>query len=190
MAKRPHRQKLGDRMLVKGAKAAEVKIDYAIAPLTKMTNDLDHFWGYDVLPELVSPEMATKFGGALATLNAAIEEQDVDEVVKWSGVCLRGLKAMHDAALASNAAPASDEAWLIMADGKQYALLKDGRSWQRFQGKHPDIEVVTERELILALRWYRESRVGRMMSEVKDHFPQAEMIEFREDKIDGLFDNQ
>lgn len=188
--KRPHRQKLGDRMLVKGAKEAEVKIDYAIAPLTKMTNDLDHFWGYDILPELVSPEMATKFGGALATLNAAIEAQDVDEVVKWSGVCLRGLKAMHDAALASNAAPASDEAWLIMADGKQYALLKDGRSWQRFQQKHPDIEVVTERELILALRWYRESRVGRVMTEVKDHFPQAEVIEFREDKIDGLFDNQ
>ena len=188
--KRPQRQKSGDRMLAKHAREIEIRIDYAVAPLTKLTNDLDHFWGLDILAELVQPEMAEKFGGAVAKLNAAIEAQDVDEVVKWSGVCLRGLKAMHDAALASNAAPASNEAWLIMADGKQYALLKDGRSWQRFQEKHPDIEVVTERELILALRWYRESRVGRVMTEVKDHFPQAEVIEFREDKIDGLFDNQ
>jgi hypothetical protein len=161
-----------------------------VAPLTKLTRDLDHFWGIDTLVEIVPPEMAEKFGGAVAKLNAAIEAQDVDEVVKWVGVCMRGSKAMHEAALASGAAPASDEAWLIQADDKQYALLKDGRAWQRFQDKHPDIEVVTERELILALRWYRESRVGRVMAEVKDHFPQAEVIDFKEDKLDGLFGNQ
>jgi hypothetical protein len=177
-------------MLAKHAREVEIRIDYAVAPLTKLTRDLDHFWGLDILAELVQPEMAEKFGMAVAKLNAAIEAQDVDEVVKWVGVCMRGSKAMHEAALASGAAPASDEAWLIQADDKQYALLKDGRAWQRFQEKHPDIEVVTERELILALRWYRESRVGRVMSEVKDHFPQAEVIDFKEDRLDGLFDNQ
>jgi hypothetical protein len=188
--KRPQRQKSGDRMLAKHAREVEIRIDYAVAPLTKLTRDLDHFWGIDTLVEIVPPEMAEKFGMAVAKLNAAIEAQDVDEVVKWVGVCMRGSKAMHEAALASGAAPASDEAWLIQADDKQYALLKDGRAWQRFQEKHPDIEVVTERELILALRWYRESRVGRVMSEVKDHFPQAEVIDFKEDKLDGLFGNQ
>lgn len=188
--KRPQRQKSGDRMLAKHAREIEIRIDYAVAPLTKLTADLDKFWGVDTLVELVAPEMAEKFGMAVAKLNAAIEAQDVDEVVKWVGVCMRGSKAMHEAALASGAAPASDEAWLIQADDKQYALLKDGRAWQRFQDKHPDIEVVTERELILALRWYRESRVGRVMSEVKDHFPQAEVINFKEDKLDGLFGNQ
>jgi hypothetical protein len=187
--KRPQRQKSGDRMLAKHAREVEIRIDYAVAPLTKLTRDLDHFWGLDILTELVQPEMAEKFGGAVAKLNAAIEAQDVDEVVKWVGVCMRGSKAMHEAALASGAAPASDEAWLIQADDKQYALLKDGRAWQRFQDKHPDIEIVTERELILALRWYRESRVGRVMSEVKDHFPQAEVIEFREDTTEGLFEH-
>jgi hypothetical protein len=174
-------------MLAKHAREVEIRIDYAVAPLTKLTHDLDHFWGIDTLVEIVPPEMAEKFGGAVAKLNAAIEAQDVDEVVKWVGVCMRGSKAMHQAALASGAAPASDEAWLIIADGKQYALLKNGRSWQRFQEKYPNIELVTERELILALRWYRESRVGRVMSEVKDHFPQAEVIEFREDTTEGLF---
>jgi hypothetical protein len=188
--KHPQRQKSGDRMLAKYAREVEIRIDYAVAPLTKLTRDLDHFWGIDTLVEIVPPEMAEKFGGAVAKLNAAIEAQDVDEVVKWVGVCMRGSKAMHEAALASGAAPASDEAWLIQADDKQYALLKDGRAWQRFQDKHPDIEVVTERELILALRWYRESRVGRVMAEVKDHFPQAEVIDFKEDKLDGLFGNQ
>ena len=188
--KHPQRQKSGDRMLAKHAREVEIRIDYAVAPLTKLTRDLDHFWGIDTLVEIVPPEMAEKFGGAVAKLNAAIEAQDVDEVVKWVGVCMRGSKAMHEAALASGAAPASDEAWLIQADDKQYALLKDSRAWQRFQEKHPDIEVVTERELILALRWYRESRVGRVMAEVKDHFPQAEVINFKEDSLDGLFDNQ
>jgi hypothetical protein len=177
-------------MLAKHAHETEIRIDYAVAPLTKLTRDLDHFWGIDTLVEIVPPEMAEKFGGAVAKLNAAIEAQDVDEVVKWVGVCMRGSKAMHETALASGAAPASDEAWLIQADDKQYALLKDGRSWQRFSEKHPDIEVVTERELILALRWYRESRVGRVMTEVKDHFPQAEVIDFKEDRLDGLFSNQ
>jgi hypothetical protein len=188
--KRPQRQKSGDRMLAKHAREVEIRIDYAVAPLTKLTRDLDHFWGIDTLVEIVPPEMAEKFGGAVARLNAAIEAQDVDEVVKWVGVCMRGSKAMHETALASGAAPASDEAWLIIADGKQYALLKNGRSWQRFQEKYPNIELVTERELILALRWYRESRVGRVMTEVKDHFPQAEVIDFKEDRLDGLFDGQ
>ena len=187
--KRPQRQKSGDRMLAKHAHETEIRIDYAVAPLTKLTRDLDHFWGIDTLVEIVPPEMAAKFGGAVAKLNAAIEAQDVNEVVKWVGVCMRGSKAMHDAALASGAALASDEAWLIQADDKQYALLKDGRAWQRFQEKHPDIEVVTERELILALRWYRESRVGKFMAEAKDHFPQAEVIDFREDTTEGLFEH-
>lgn len=174
--KRPRRQKAGDRLIAAQAREAEVRIDHAIAPFTKITNDLDHFWGYDVLPELVDPEMAEKFGGAVAKLNAAIDADDVNEVVKWSGVCIRGSKAMHEAALASGAAPASDEAWIITADEKQYALLKDGRSWQRFQEKHPEIEVVTERELILALEWYQESRLGKMMEEAKKHFPKAEVV--------------
>lgn len=188
--KRPRRQKVGDRLIAAQAREAEIRIDHAIAPLTKLTSDLDHFWGYDVLPEIVQPEMSEKFGGALAKLNAAIDADDVAEVVKWVGVCMRGCKAMHETALASGAAPASDEAWIITADGKQYALLKDGRSWQRFQEKHPKIEVVTERELILALEWYRQSRIGKMMEEVKDHFPQAEVIEFKEDELDGLFDSK
>lgn len=188
--KRPRRQKSGDRLIAAQAREAEVRIDHAIAPLTKLTNDLDHFWGYDVLPEIVQPDMAEKFGGGLARLNAAIDEDNVDEVVKWVGVCMRGCKAMHEAALASGAAPASDEAWIITADGKQYALLKDGRAWQRFSEKHPKIEVVTERELILALEWYRQSRIGKMMEEVKDHFPQAEVVEFKDDELDGLFDSK
>lgn len=187
--KRPQRQKLGDRMLVKGAREAEVKIDYAVAPLTKLANELDKFWGIDTLVEIVPPEMASKFGMAVAKLNAAIEAQDVDEVVKWVGVCMRGSKAMHDAALASGAAPASDEAWLIQADDKQYALLKDSRAWQRFRDKHPDIEVLTEREIIMAISFFRKSKLGEMVGETKKHFPEAEVIDFREDTTEGLFEH-
>lgn len=186
--KRPRRQKSGDRLIGAQAREAEVRIDHAIAPLTKLTNDLDHFWGYDVLPEIVQPEMAEKFGGALAKLNAAVDADDVAEVVKWVGVCMRGCKAMHEAALASGAAPASDEAWIITADEKQYALLKDSRSWQRFSEKHPKIEVVTERELILALEWYRQSRIGQMMEEAKKHFPQAEVVGTNDKGGDELCD--
>ena len=188
--KRPQRQKSGDRMLAKHAREIEIRIDYAVAPLTKLTADLDKFWGVDTLVELVPPDMAEKFGGAVAKLNAAIEAQDVNEVVKWVGVCMRGSKAMHKAALASGAAPASDEAWLIIADGKQYALLKNGRSWQRFQEKYPDIEVLTEREIIMAISFFRKSKLGEMVGETKKHFPKAEVIDFREDSLDGLFDNQ
>lgn len=187
--KRPQRQKSGDRMLAKHAREAEIRIDYAVAPLTKLTNDLDKFWGVDTLVELVPPDMACKFGGAVAKLNAAIEAQDVDEVIKWVGVCMRGSKAMHEAALASGAAPASDEAWIIAADDKQFALLKDSRSWQRFQEKHPDIEVLTEREIIMAISFFRKSKLGEMVGETKKHFPEAEVIEFREDMIEGLFEH-
>ena len=187
--KRPQRQKSGDRMLAKHAHETEIRIDYAVAPLTKLTRDLDHFWGIDTLVEIVPPEMAEKFGGAVAKLNAAIEAQDVDEVVKWVGVCMRGSKAMHETALASGAAPASDEAWLIQADDKQYALLKDVRAWQRFQDKHPDIEVLTEREIIMAISFFRKSKLGEMVGETKKHFPEAEVIDFREDTTEGLFEH-
>jgi hypothetical protein len=71
--KRPTRQRKSDRMLHSGVTQEEIQCDYALAPFDHMAHSLDLKWGVDRLVELVSPDMAERYGSAMAKLNAAID---------------------------------------------------------------------------------------------------------------------
>lgn len=181
--KRPRREKKSDRLIYPGASARDIRVDYAVAPFDRMANEMDRLWGADRLVELVPPEMAEKFGSAMAKLNEAIDSGEVEQVTLRVGVCMRGLQAMDQAARNSGAQPATDEVWLVAADGRQYGLLRDARAWQRAQEKHPGVELVSEREIVLALEMYKRSVTGRTIDAVKSSFPGAEVVEIRDQDL-------
>ena len=181
---RPRRQRKSDRLIHPGASGNEIVVDHALAPFDRMAIEMEHKWGVDRLVELVAPEMAAKYGSAMAKLNDAINAEDVEEVTLRVGVCMRGMAAMDQAATQAGAQPASDDVWLIQADGKQYGLMRDGRGWRRAQEKHPDVQLVTEREMILAIEMYRQSVAGQTIDAVKDSFPQAEVIKVKNTNIE------
>jgi hypothetical protein len=186
--KRPTRQRKADRLINPGRAPEEIQCDFAVAPFDRMAHDMDKKWGVDVLVELVSPETAAKYGSALTKLHAAIDAHDPNMTAARAAVCMRGMQAMDAEATAAGKAPAADDVWILAFQGKQVGLLKDARSWQRVKQTHPDLELITEADAILALEFYAQSKLGEMQAMIKQDFPQAEVVRFKL-KNEGLEDD-
>ena len=182
--KRPTRQRKSDRLLHSGVTQEEIQCDYALAPLDHLAFAMDKKWGVDRLVELVQPDMAERYGSAMAKLNAAIEAHDPAQVSLRAAVCMRGLQAMDQAATQAGAEPASREVWLVQADGREYGLLRDARAWQSVKEKHPDLRLLTEREMVLAIEMYLRSQTGQMVEAVKSSFPQADVIKIPNNNLE------
>lgn len=163
-------------MIHSGIPAEEIRCDYALAPFDRMAAEMDRKWGVDRLVELVSPEMAERYGSAMAKLNAAIDAADPEQVSLRANVCMRGMQAMDQAATESGAEPASQDVWLVQADGREFGLLRDARAWPAVQKKHPNLRLISEREMILAIEMYQQSLTGKMIETVTDSFPNADVI--------------
>ena len=185
--KRPMRQKKSDRLTQGINDKAMIEIDFAVAGFDEKSREMDLKWGVDRLVEVVGvvdPNMAMKFGSAMSKTNKAISDNDPEEVAARVGVCIRGMDAMDRLAMQSNCQPASQDVWEIEADGQVYALMRDGRSWPSIRDRHPNAELVTEREMVLAITMYRNSVVGGMVAETKNAFPSAEVISFKGKEYD------
>lgn len=174
--KRPTRQRKADRLITPGSGAEEIRCDYALAPFDHMAQEMDRKWGVDRLVELVPPEMAERYGAAMAKLNAAIEANDPDQVSLRAGVCMRGMQAMDQTATERGATPASQDVWLVQADGREFGLMRDARAWESVQQKYPGLRLISEREMVLAIEMYQRSVVGQMVEAVNSSFPQADVI--------------
>lgn len=185
-AKRPARLKKSDRMLSGPSKVEEQAVQMTLAPFDRAAHEADMHWGIDVLPELVEPEMAQKYGQALGKLNAAIEACDQAEVAKYVGVCVRGIKAMHEAAIAAGRQPVSDEVWTVEINGKVYGLVRDDRMWARLHKQMPGVELLSSREMALAIEVYKRSDTGKLLEAAGQAFPQAEItrMELKSDSLE------
>jgi hypothetical protein len=182
--KRPVRQRKSDRILHSGVTQEEIRCDYALAPFDHMAVEMDRKWGVDRLTELVPVEMAEKYGSAMAKLNDAINAADPEQVTLRAGVCMRGMAAMDQAATQSGATPASRDVWLVQADGREFGLLRDARAWQSVQERHPNVRLISEREMVLAIEMYQRSLAGQMVQAVKDSFPKADVIKIPNNNLE------
>ena len=178
-ANRPQRKQKADRLTYGVASEKEIQADYAVAPFDKMVRDMDRKWGVDRLPEIVSPELAAKYGSALAKLCAAIDEGEPEMIAARAAVCIRGMTAMDTEALSLGRVPAAvDNVWIMEFNGIEVGLMKDAREWPAIMAHHPDLELITENEVITALAFYRETKLGKMVNAVKENFEGAEIIRF------------
>ena len=169
-ARRPSRQRLGDRLTSTDARAAEIACDHAIAPFDRAARQADQTWGIDRLPELVSPQTAAKYGSALAKLNAAIAASDPDDCAARASVCIRGMAAMDAEARATGHTPMPSGFWMHEQDGNQIIIAQDMRDWPLIEKLHPGVAIFSLREVANALEAY-----GQTVVAVKQHFPGAEV---------------
>lgn len=177
--KRPKRVKASDRILHGPSTVEEQAMHMSVAPFDRVAKEMDAKWGIDVLPELVSPEMAQKYGQALGKLNDAIAACDRDTVLKYVGVCIRGMQAMDKAATEAGMKPASDDVWCVEINGKAYGLVRDNRQWARLAKQMPGIELIGSREMALAIEVYKRSDTGKVLDAVGQNFPGAEILRFK-----------
>jgi len=171
---RPQRHGKDDRLLHRGATEAEVRCDLATGPFDRVARAMDRKWGQDRLPELVSPEMASRWGKAMSDLNAALDSGNVDLVVQKVNACLRGFAAMDREATAAGHKPIPPEALEVEVDGVVCAILADGNQWPVYAALRPGLRIYTLREVGNALAAY-----GASVAAVKDLWPGAEVVAVR-----------
>lgn len=175
---RPRRERKGDRLLNPGSSKAQIECDYGIAPLDRLASEYDMKWGIDRLPELVTPELAARYGAAMAYLNECIDAQDPAKCVDAAGNCIRGLHAMDAEATRLGRTPATGDFWEFDMEGFKFAILRDGVEWQTAKDARPDLKFYTLREVGVALKAL--SLDHPMFAEIKKTYPKAEISGIRE----------
>lgn len=185
-APRPQiRQKKSDR-LTQGKQSKEaIMCDLATGPLDRMAGEMDRKWGIDVLPELVEPEMAAKYGSAVAKFLEAMDDGEPDVVVARVGVCMRGLQAMDAQATERGAQRASTDVWQVELNGETIGVMREGRSFQKIRDEMPDVKLYTLREVAIAMNFYNDHALGIMIEETKKHFPNADVIGVKKGSMEG-----
>ena len=151
---KPSRQKLEDRLISPSAASPnEVACDLALGGLDRMAREMDRKWGVDRLPDLVSPEMAAKYGSAMGKLNAGRNNP------------------------AEGLDQSDPEIWEYELDGHTFGIIADGRDWPAAYAKREGLTIHTMREVALALKHY-----GQIVVDVKQAFNGAEVVAVRKTK--------
>jgi hypothetical protein len=186
MAQKPTRQRKDDRLLHPAATAEQIRCDAALGPFDTAVRAMDRKWGVDRLMEIVSPESADKWARAMAGLNESIQNDDPDKTRAWVEVCLRGLKAMDDEAVALGRQVSDPDILEYEYEGTVFGIISDGREWPAAYDKRPGLTIYTLREVAIALKAHK----NELVNAVKMAFPGAEIKAIRrkpedlEDKID------
>tara|TARA_R110000868_G_scaffold25149_12_gene98250 strand:+ start:69 stop:638 length:570 start_codon:yes stop_codon:yes gene_type:complete len=170
-----------DRVLHPGASTHDIVCDYACGPFDEAARRMDRKWGIDRLPELVTPEMAAKFGKAIAALNASIDANDPEAVQQNAQNCIKGFAAMDAAAEASGAPKADPSVWEYDHDGMKFAVIRDDRAWPALKAARPDLLFFTMREVANALKAY--NLTGENVVAIKTHFPGAQITKVENAKL-------
>lgn len=166
---RPQRPPKFDTLTNPDARAEDTKRHHMVAPFDRAARAMDDKWGIDRLPELVTPELAEKFGDTMAKLNDAIRTGD--ELAGWVGVGIRAFAALDAEAERLGAQPASREVIEVEVDGIRYGIMRDDAAWPAIKAERPDLVLVTAREAANAVR--NKSPLGEVTDKVREHFPDA-----------------
>ena len=185
-SKRPERKKKHDPVLHPSSSRESIECDIALAAFDRASREMDKAWGVDRLVELVSPDIAKRWGQAMSDLNEAIISNDPQMVRARVDICLRGLKAMNAAAEAAGMPKADPMIWEYEYEGQTFGIIEDGRQWPAAYDKRPGMAIYTLREVAVALHAHKNGLVNA----VKLSFPGAEIKAIRrkpeelEDEID------
>lgn len=157
MTKPPLRKPKFDRLMNPGASAAELRCDYAVAPFDRVALDMERLWGIDRLPELVSPELAERFGRAMAHLNDCMNNEDPTATAAAAENCIRGLKALDAEARRLGHQPVTPEVWFVEQDGYRFGIIRDVTEWPPVAAAHPGVTLYTLKEVATALLAHRSA---------------------------------
>jgi hypothetical protein len=174
--KRPRRERKADRLMSPDATKAQIECDYAIAPMDRLALEMDRKWGIDRLPELVTPEMATRYGQAMAHMNECIRLGDPAKCVAAANNCIRGLHAMDAEATKLGKQPASGAYTEYDLDGWKIGILHDDAEWKTSEAARPDLQFFSLREAAIALKTKIDTPP---IAAVKAAFPGARVVEHR-----------
>jgi hypothetical protein len=153
-------------------------IHHALLPLDRVASEMELKWGCDGLPSLVSPATAALFGSAKAKLDAAIQANDPQEVIRRAAVLVRGWGKMDAEAAEMGHKALSPDLWChTTAGGMEVAVARS----QAEAGKAARMESFKD------VRIYSLDEIGRILDHdslklvnaAKNVFPGAKIKEIR-----------
>lgn len=184
----PERDRKHDRILHPAATKVEIECDMILAPLQRQIEIMDRKYGFDRLPELVSPDTAARWGKAVAGLREAHDAKDAEKVRAWVIVCLRGLNSLDEEAMQNPDNLLPPEIWDCKTDDETFCIIRDGSRHEHAARLRPGRRIYTTREVAVALKAMQTAVVDA----VKDAFPGAEIVSTRntsqslEDSLDDI----
>ena len=114
-SKTPRRGRKGDSIISPSASREQIMVDMAVVAFDRTALEMDRKWGIDRLVDLVAPDMAIKYGQALARMNEAISDGgDPTLAQRRANDCVRGMQAMDRVATESGAQRASEPGQLMI----------------------------------------------------------------------------
>ena len=91
-SKTPRRGRKGDSIIAPGATKEQIMVDMAVVAFDRTALEMDRKWGIDRLVDLVTPDMAIKYGQALARMNEAVSDgSDPTLAQRRANDCVRGI---------------------------------------------------------------------------------------------------
>lgn len=184
VSKMAARKRKGDFIIAPGASKVQIQCDMAVVQFDRTAHEMDAKWGIDRLVDLVSPEMAMRYGQALSRMNDAISDaSDPGLAQRRADDCVRGMQAMDQHATENGAQAASDLYWEVMVDDLKLGICADIAAWPTIQDQRPDLTLVSLREVALAYKHYSATALD-FMAQTKQHFEGAEVIDIRSKTLD------
>ena len=180
----PEHQRKHDRLLHRAATAKEIECDLILAPLQRELERVDGKFGYGRLPELISVDLAARWGKACAGLHDAVSNQDAEKVKAWVTVCLRGLAAMDAEASADPANMVPPDIWDCHDDEGSFCIIRRASLIEQARKLRPGSRIYTTREVAVALRQMQTATVDA----VKDLWPGAEIVGTKQTPVESVDD--
>jgi hypothetical protein len=165
-------------------------IHHTLLPLDRAASEMEMKWGCERLPSLVSPETAARFGSAKAKLDAAIQVNDPQEVVRRAAVMIKGWAKMDLEATEMGHEAMSPDIWChTTSTGFKVAVARsnaDAIKSIRTDDLMKGVAVYSLDEIARIL----EAESYRLLDTVKKTFPEAKVTKTRKKKAPApLFDD-
>lgn len=147
-------------------------INAALRSLDAVARDAEVRWGIGKLESLADPELAARFEQARVRLNAALNGEDVNEVVARCKDMIKGWKVIEKRVREAGHQPADMRVWYHKGDdGRTYAFVQD-----------PADATLVEKGAVA----YSLDEVVRLLDQrfqtintVKEHWPGAEVTKVK-----------
>ena len=147
------------------------KIQSALIEYDKGVSQIEREWGFERLPELVSPELRERFEAQMDRLDAAIAADDVDAVETQAGGALRAYQALASEAEAMGHKPLTGDHYATETpDGRAFCIAPTPQEARRVRAERPGAIVYCAREVAAIVALFED---GELVQAVKEAFPGA-----------------
>lgn len=154
----------------------QLEINRYLQHLDQIAIGYEAKWGVGRLPEIVSHALAEKWEAQKEKFNAAVLDNDLEQVIVHSAAMQRGWKALEQDAQSRGHAPIEPDAWHVrLEDGFELKITKNRYDAQSECTKQQGCAVFTLTEIARLVQSQYRDVYG-----VKQTFPDATITEINQ----------